>query len=364
MSLALGIMSGTSGDGASLALCSFQKRNLKILNTQTYPYRPSLSRKLTGGMDLKAPEISRLNILLGEFFAACVLKFLKSSKVSSRKVSVIGSHGHTLYHGSLDKPKNTLQIGEPCVIAERTGIPVIADFRTRDLACGGEGAPLIPFFDRAFFGRGKLRALQNIGGIANVTIAGKSQPLSAFDNGPGNCLIDGAVQKISRGRRRFDQAGGIAARGRIDPEAVRQMARHPYFRKNPPKSAGREIFNEDFIPSSLKAGSAEDLVATLTYFTAYSIHQSYQRFFLKPVSEIIVSGGGAFNKTLMNHLQALFKSVPVRSVEEYGIPAQAKEPAAFAYFAFEAFHGRINHCPEGTGAKKAAVLGKFVPVKK
>lgn len=363
MSFALGLMSGTSADGVSLVLCSFQKRNFKILNYLTSPYPPALSQQLIEGIHLKTPQISRLNILLGNFFADSILKFLKSSKVAAKNIAVIGSHGHTIYHGGSDKPKNTLQIGEPCVIAEKTGIPVIADFRMRDLACGGEGAPLIPFFDQTFFGGGKRRALQNIGGIANVTIVGKSSPLLAFDNGPGNCLIDWAVRKISRGRRHFDQGGRIAARGRVNRKAVLRMAKYPYFKKIPPKSAGREIFNEDFVPPLLKKALPEDLVATLTYFTAYSIDQSYRSFVRQSISEIIVSGGGAFNQTLMNHLKTLFAPVPVRSIEEYGIPAQAKEPAAFAFFAWEALHGRINHSPQGTGARKAAILGKFVPGK-
>ncbi len=363
MKLALGMMSGTSADGISVALCSFEEKNLKILAHQTFPYSFKLSQTLICGPLLTAPEISRLNVQLGKLFADAILKFLKKSNYVPEDISVIGSHGHTIYHGPNDQPRNTLQIGESSMIAERTGIPVVADFRMRDIAAGGSGAPLIPFFDKFFFGQSRTTALQNIGGIANVTIVGKNLPTFAFDNGPGNCLIDWAVQKMTHGRSSFDRDGKIAATGKIDMAAVKKMASHPYFKKRPPKSTGRELFNPDFIPHFIKSGlkkNSRDLISTLTYFTAYTIHQSYQRF-APPVSEIIASGGGTYNQTLMTHLKNLFSPVPVKSLDELGIPTQAKEPAAFAFFALRAIEGKINHLPEGTGATKACILGKIIP---
>ncbi len=378
--LALGIMSGTSADGVSLALASFQGRKIKVLAHQTYPYASSLRKVLMEAGNLKTPGISKLNVTLGNYFADCAVRFIKKSRQKSSKIAVIGSHGHTVWHA----PTHTLQIGEPSFIAERTGIPVVADFRMRDIAAGGEGAPLIPFFDDYFFGSGPLRALQNIGGIGNVTLVGttpvpvpnvpgsKSTPVPlnpvhlepvpklAFDTGPGNCLMDWAVQKMTKGKMSYDRGGKIAASGSVHAKAVVEMSRHPYFLKRPPKSTGRELFNASFIPRVLLKERPENLVATLTYFTAHTIYESYQRFLPPNLPEIIVSGGGALNPVLMKLLKKLFAPAPVRTIEEYGIPAQAKEPAAFAFFALRALEGKINHAPSGTGARRACILGKII----
>ncbi len=361
MKLAIGLMSGTSGDGVSLALASFQDRTIKVLAHHTFPYPFSLQKFLHGAADLKTPQISKLNVLLGNYFADCTLKFLKKCRRRPSEIAGIGSHGHTIYHGGAEKPRHTFQIGEPSILAEKIAIPVVADFRMRDIAAGGQGAPLISFFDEFFFGNGPLRALQNIGGIGNVSLVGKSvKKVKAFDTGPGNCLIDWAVQKITKGKSLYDRGGKIAARGWVDPKAIRQMAAHPYFSRNPPKSTGRELFNERFVLKSLLKESPENLVATLTYFTAFTIHESYRRFLPKKIAEIIVSGGGALNRTLMGFLKKLFAPMAVRTIEAYGIPVQAKEPAAFAFFALRALEGKINHAPSGSGANHACILGKII----
>ena len=241
---------------------------------------------------------------------------------------------------------------------------MVSDFRARDMAAGGQGAPLVPFFDRHLFGNGPVRSLLNIGGIANVAVVGRSvkNPL-AFDTGPGNCLMDWAATRVSKGRKLFDPNGSLAAKGAIDLGAVSQMAAHPYFSRNPPKSAGREIFNEDFIPKKLLKSKPETLLATLAYFTAFTIFEAHERLIFPKllVQELIVSGGGAFNRTLMGHLRALFRPVKVRSISEFGIHPQAKEPLAFAFFAWQAAAGKINHLPQGTGAKDARILGKITP---
>ena len=395
MTLALGLMSGTSADGVSLALASFQGRKIKVLANRTYPYPSALRKTLLGAGNLKTPEISRLNVTLGKCFADCAAHFIKESRQKPSRIAVVGSHGHTVWHAPSPYPLpsgervnkaaslwngvrdgHTLQIGEPSFIAERTGIPVVADFRARDLAAGGEGAPLIPYFDDYFFGGGPLRALQNIGGIGNVTLVGKSvKQVTAFDTGPGNCLMDWAAQKITKGRLQYDRGGKIAARGSVHAKIAVEMSRHPYFLKRPPKSTGRELFNETFIPRALLNGRPENLMATLTYFTAHTIYESYKRFlpspFTLPLSpkgrgkgegvEIVVSGGGALNPILMKLLKKLFAPVPVRTIEDYGIPALAKEPAAFAFFALRALQGKINHAPSGTGARRACILGKIIP---
>ena len=363
-SLALGLMSGTSADGVSAVLARFSGGGFKTLGSCTYPYKPSLASKVRNPSKLSLPEISSLNFEIGEAFANAALRLMRSRRVSAQSVAVIGSHGQTIFHAPDGRPPSTLQIGESSVIAERTGITVVSDFRPRDMAAGGQGAPLIPFFDEYFFGSGPVRSLLNIGGIANAAVVGRSiKNPSAFDTGPGNCLMDWAAGRMSRGRKHFDANGSLAARGKIDLNAVSQMASHPYFLRKPPKSSGREVFNENFIPKKLVEAKPETLLATLTYFTAFTIFEAHERFIFPkfPVQEIIVSGGGAFNRALMGHLHSLFRSVKVRSISEFGVHPQAKEPLAFAFFAWQAAAGKINHLPQGTGAKGARILGKITP---
>lgn len=360
--LALGLMSGTSCDGISAALVQFKGQTVKVVAERTTPYPKHLARTLRQGTLLTAAEISALNVTLGELFAKAALQLLKNARTPAGKITVIGSHGHTLYHGPHNTVPSTLQIAEAAVIAERTGIPVIANFRARDIAAGGEGAPLVPAFDEVFFGGGAVRALQNIGGIANVTFVGRAITTQAFDTGPGNCLIDLVTSLATRGKQAFDANGHLALRGRIDHRAVKRLWRHPYFRKLPPKSTGRELFNEQLLRqqfgSQLKRCPV-DVLATVTYFTAFSIVESYRRFFKPRIREVIVSGGGTRNRTFMRHLTRLLTPVPVHAIERYNIPSQAKEPAAFAWLALRAFKKQINHLPDTTGAKAARILGSL-----
>ncbi len=363
--LALGLMSGTSCDGISAALAQFSHTHrLTVLAERTTPYSEALRRRLKHAAELPARELSSLHMELGERFARAAVRLLQSARVAPRRVRVIGSHGHTIYHGPRDSFPSTLQLGEPAVIAQRTSIPVVANFRARDLAAGGEGAPLVPYFDEVFFGGGPARALQNIGGIANVTVVGHGLTTIAFDTGPGNCLLDLAAQRATKGRARCDLNGHMALTGRIDHRAVERLWRQPYFRQPPPKSTGRELFNDTLLRQIFgerRAQRASDVLATLTYFTAFSIAESYRRFIRQRLREVIVSGGGVRNRTLMAHLARLLAPVPVRSIEQYGIPAQAKEPVAFAFLALRAIHGRVNHLPATTGAKTACILGAMTP---
>ena len=297
-----------------------------------------------------------------------LLQLLDKVKVSPKKVSVIGSHGHTIFHNPDGNEPSTLQIGESSILAQSAGIPVVSDFRTRDMALGGCGAPLIPYFDFYFYGQGAVRAFQNIGGIANVSVVGKKvKKVLAFDTGPGNVLIDWAVNKITKGKLKFDCDGKMAKKGKIRMEIIKKMWQHSYFKKNPPKATGKELFNENFIPLFLKANLKRfpyDVLHTLTYFTAYSIALSYEKFVLPfySLEEMIVSGGGSLNNTLMEHLKTLLYPIPVLTIEKWNIPTQAKEPLAFAFFALRAIQGKINHCPEATGARSATILGKITPV--
>ncbi len=364
MPAAVGVMSGTSCDGVSAALVDFSERAFRVAAYRTFPYPAPVAQLLRSARDLNGTTLAQLNILVGELSALAILRILRNARRQPSEIAVVGSHGHTIYHGPNDAIPCTLQVGEPAIIAERTGIPVVSNFRMRDMAAGGQGAPLIPFFDHHFFGRGAARALQNIGGIANVSFVGTGIAPLAFDTGPGNCLIDAAVRRITRERQTMDRGGRLAARGRIDHAAVRRLADHPYFRQPPPKSTGPELFNESWLRRALGARWAargDEAVATLTYFTAWTIAESYRRFLPSSPREIIVNGGGCLNRTLMRHLAQLLAPLPVRSIAEYGLPPQAKEPAAFAFLGLRAWQGRINHSPSTTGASAPRVLGTITP---
>ncbi len=364
MALAIGLMSGTSCDGVSAALCVFRGRSFRVVACRTDPYPKTLAELLRRSCELPLPKASQLNVLLGELFAFSALKLLRQSRVRSKDVAVIGSHGHTFFHSPSARIPNTLQLGEPSIIAERTSIPVVADFRQRDLAAGGEGAPLVPFFDQWMFGTGAPRALQNIGGIANVTVVGRGIRTVAFDTGPGNRLMDAVVQRLTRGAHRFDPHGAMAQRGRIDEAMIRHLWAHPYFRRQPPKSTGPELFNEEWLHTIFGRRWTQcglDVLATITYFTAHSIAESYRRFIPVRLQEVIVSGGGVFNRTLMNHLTHLLHPLPIRSIAAYGLHPQAKEPVAFACLALRALRGRINHLPQTTGASGPRILGTLTP---
>jgi anhydro-N-acetylmuramic acid kinase len=363
--LALGLMSGTSADGVSAALGEFHGHSYKLHGHLTIPYPAFVVEKIRRRGALPAAEVSRLDVELGELFAQAANKLLKKTRTRASAVTCIGSHGQTLYHGPADTPKNTLQLADPATIAERTGISVVSHFRQRDIAAGGEGAPLIPYFDQFFFGAGPVRALLNLGGIANVTIVGKNigTPL-AFDTGPANCLMDMAVQLLANGQEDHDHNGQRAKRGAIDPMLAAAMIQDPYFKKPPPKSTGPELFNREFLDAhcgELLRSNPDGALATLMYFTCLTIQEAFRDhvFGKYAVSELVVSGGGAHNKTLMKKLECLFAPIPVISIEALGLPAQAKEPLAFAFFGLRCFHGQINHLPSGTGAKAARVLGRL-----
>ncbi|OGR82099.1 MAG: hypothetical protein A2902_06615 [Elusimicrobia bacterium RIFCSPLOWO2_01_FULL_64_13] len=363
-------MSGTSGDGASLALASFPGRGFRLLGHATYPYPRKLADRLQDLPALRVAEASSLHFELGRDFARAAVRFLAERRVRTSRLRVVGCHGHTFYHGPRDRVPSTFQAGETSFLAAALGADVVSDFRSADVAAGGQGAPLLPFFDEFFFGGGPVRALQNIGGISNVAVVGKelARPI-AFDNGPGNCLMDWAARKVSGGALRCDVSGRLAKKGRIDFAWVRSAAKRGYFTLPPPKSAGREIFNGSWLSPGLRAGlkkNPEDVLATLTYLTAFAIRDSYRRFLRGTAfpEEVVVSGGGALNPVLMAHLRDLFSPVPVLSIERFGMHPQAKEPLAFAFFAWRAVHGRVNHLPAATGAREALVLGKITPARR
>lgn len=358
--VALGLMSGTSADGVSAALVRIGPgRAVKVLAHRTYPFRPADRRRILALGKASAPELSEANRWLGERFAEAARRML-----AGRAADVIGSHGQTVFH---EPGRHTLQLGEPSFIAERTGLPVVADFRPRDIAAGGEGAPLVPFFDEFVFGGAPhVRALQNIGGIANVTVVGAGVRPVAFDTGPGNALLDEAVRFSTRGRQEFDRGGRIAARGRLDVALLGRLMDHPYFRRRPPKSTGRETFGRDFLLA--RAGRElqrrpADVVTTLTFLTARTIADAYARFVPHRISEVVLSGGGALNPLIRRHLEWMVFPAPVRPSTIYGIDVMAKEAAAFALLAARAIRGEPNTAPWATGARRAVVAGKILLAK-
>ncbi len=350
---AIGLMSGTSADGVSAALVEITRHKLKVLNCRTFPYPASLRRRILNAVHLTAPELSRLNFELGEVFARAALKIKERPSVT-----VIGSHGQTVWHGPQDDPPNTLQIAEPSVIAERTGIPVVADFRCRDMAAGGQGAPLVPAFDLFVFGQGPWRCVQNIGGIGNISVVGHGRLAMAFDTGPGNCLMDEAVRLATHGRQSMDKDGRLARQGRPDERLIKRLLATEYFRRQPPKSLDKSAFN---VPSRHRR--LPDILATLTLFTARSIEDSYRRFIFPKyrIQEVVLSGGGALNPVLMAHLRRLLAPVKVTTSAYYGLPVMAKEAACFAWLGLRAFQGLPNNCPQATGARGPRVLGKIIP---
>lgn len=369
----LGLMSGTSADGVDVALAQISGRGLttrtQLLSFATYPFQQEMRKRILKLFSARAEEICEMNFVLGEFMAECALKLLCQAGLSPQQVDLIGSHGQTVYHisGQDERKNSTLQIGEGAIIAARTGVITVCDFRPADIAAGGTGAPLVPYADFILFRKkGRVRALLNLGGIANVTIVPeKLEEVIAFDTGPGNMILDGLIRIKGGGRKKWDQAGQVAAKGRVDRELFGQLMNHPYFSRKPPKSTGRETFGEEFVKdlwNRARQMPFEDLMATATYLTAASIHRSFQQFIFPHfmVDEIFVSGGGMHNRTLMKIMEGLFQPISLQPLNNLGIDGDAKEALAFALLADATIQGVAANVPKATGAKRPTLLGKIV----
>jgi anhydro-N-acetylmuramic acid kinase len=359
--LAVGLMSGTSADGVTAALVEISANSIRVKRCETYPYPTRLKRRVLEAVKRCAPELSLLNFELGRSFAEAALRISRGSRPS-----VVGSHGQTVWHGPNAVPPNTLQIAEPSVIAELTGLPVVADFRPRDMAAGGQGAPLVPALDLFLFGKGPRRAVVNIGGISNISLVGNGKLWSAFDTGPGNALMDEAVRRATRGRSEMDLGGRLAARGVIDEKILKRLVAHAYFKKSPPKSLDRTTFGPALLDRYFPRISPSNLpgvLATLAELTARSLWFGILENAPDGagLTEIVVSGGGALNAHLMRRLTALFSPVRVTTTAAHGLPVMAKEAACFAWMAARALDGKPNHCPAATGARGVRVLGKIIP---
>ena len=373
-----GLMSGTSADGVDVAIIDIAGRKVQLRAFEMFPYPPALRREV---LRLCRPESARLdnichyNFVLGEVFADSVIKLCSNSRISLSSIDVIGSHGQTIYHSPRGRRygrraiRSTLQIGEPSVIAQHTGVTTVADFRPRDIAAGGEGAPLVPYADYVLFGHNRLtRAVQNIGGIANVTFipaGSKSDEIVAFDTGPGNMVIDGIIRLASDGKRNFDRDGNMAARGVVDNKLLGEMRKHPFLRRRPPKSTGREQFGAVFADQIYRRAvkkrlSDTDVVATVTALTARSITQAYRRFLPAMPDEMILCGGGAHNRTLVEMLRSELEDVKILSTGDFGISVDAKEAVSFAILAWATAKGIPNNVPGATGAEQPVVLGKII----
>ena len=376
--IVIGLISGTSADGIDAACVEITGApphvQARVLSFVAVPWpddvRAAIFRAFrpeTSGVD----SLCALNFQVAECFADAARQAATAAGVSMNRVDLIGCHGQTVWHavGPDDLVKSTLQIGQPAVIAERTGVTVIADFRARDVAAGGQGAPLVGYVDYLLLRDPQMtRALQNIGGIANVTVIPASatpEDVFAFDTGPGNMLIDDAAQRATGGAQSFDRDGLLGAQGQPDADLLAELMRHPYLALPIPKTTGREQFGRQFGEAIWQAAMARsltsvDVVATVTAFTAASIADAYARF-VGPVDEVIVSGGGADNPTLMRMLaQRLPNSRVIRS-DTAGLPADGKEAIAFAVLAYETIHDRPGTLARVTGATGARVLGAITP---
>ncbi|MCY3991112.1 MAG: anhydro-N-acetylmuramic acid kinase [Caldilineaceae bacterium] len=385
----IGLMSGTSADGIDAVLTEIVVSSgvpqMRQLGFESVPWpqrdRELIERLIAGRGATR--DVSRAGFQLGEQFASAALRVADSSGLAIDEIDLIGSHGQTVWHEVEESGavQSTLQIGEAAVIAERTGVTTVADFRVTDVAAGGQGAPLIPIFDRLFLrppaAMGGCRAVQNIGGIGNVSFLPperSSAPTVAFDTGPGNVLIDWAAARATDGALQFDRDGELAASGRCADKLVERWLTHPYYHHSPPKSTGRELFSsslaEKYCLEAAEAGlSMTDFAATVTELTAASIAESYRLFAPMPVVEMVVCGGGARNPVLLHRIKALAdlrcgrEVALVRYGDVAGVPGDedSKEALGFALLAWLAVRGEGGNVPESTGANGVRVLGKITP---
>jgi len=402
--IVIGLMSGTSADGVDAAVVRIEGAPPSLawdmLGHSHRPFSPELRAEIFACFRPETSSVDRLcrvNFALGQAFGAAALDAARDADVSIAEIDLIGSHGQTLWHEppTGGETGSTLQMGEPAIIAEMTGVPVVSNFRTRDMAVGGHGAPLVPLTDWLLLSHPtKIRAAQNIGGIANVTflpplgkniepqralrtrrkdkdflgelrsLSGSTHGVFAFDTGPGNMLIDEAARRATDGAWTYDQDGMLAAQGHVDESLLADWMAEPFFQLQPPRSTGRELFGmqraTEYWSQAMQRGlSPHDIVATLTALTVRSIEHAYRTFFPVFPDEVVVSGGGGRNHTLMAMLAERLAPAHVATSGEYGLAMEAKEAVAFAVLAYESWHRRSGNIPAATGASRAVVLGSI-----
>ena len=381
----VGMMSGTSVDGVDAALVEISgtdsEPKVKLLAFENKPYPPQVREKIFSlftPANATVDKVGYMNFLLGEIYAKSALSVIEKAGMKPEEIDVIGSHGQTIWHAPIPESPDgipvayTVQIGEGSVIAERTGILTVSDFRVADMAAGGQGAPLVPFSEYLLYRREKETILlQNIGGIGNMTVmpaGAKPRDVFAFDTGPGNMIIDAVISAVTGGEKTYDAGGETAAKGRVCNALLDILKEEPYYRQPLPKTTGREHFGVQYTEKILSWWKenpipVEDLLATVTDLTAYSIADAYERYVLPKyrASEIIVGGGGSYNATLLRFMKERFAphGVAVRTQEELGLSSDAKEAVAFALMADCCMRGKANTLPSVTGAEHPAVMGKI-----
>jgi anhydro-N-acetylmuramic acid kinase len=377
--LVAGVMSGTSADGIDVAIVRLMGRGFRtrfqLLSHKHFSYPANVRRAVLAAMNaqrMPVADLSRLNFLLGELYAEAVSK---TAREAGTKLELVGCHGQTIYHqGAPEKFLGrdiacTWQIGEGAVISERVGVPVVSDFRVADMAAGGQGAPLVPYLDYLLYRHARRgRIVQNIGGIGNLTaIPAGATPdkVMAFDTGPGNMIMDALAEQLYD--KPYDRDGKLASSGQALGTVIAEILRAPYFKKKPPKTAGREQFGREFVKwfigrcrAEKKRATGEDLLATATALTARSIGLAV-RGLGEGFSDYIVSGGGARNKTLVKMIEATLSPLKLKltTTDEHGLPSEAKEAAAFAVLAYATWNREPSNVPSATGAKRGVVLGKI-----
>lgn len=383
--LVVGLMSGTSADGIDAALVRISGQGdttkARLVLHYHHDYPPAVRSAVFALFSPECPgiELCRMNFFLGERFAEAALALLKAAHVTPAEVDLVACHGQTVFH--LPQPSerpdgsygtSTLQIGEPAVIAARTGVTTVADFRPADMVAGGQGAPLVPFADWVLFRHPeKSRAIQNIGGIANVTVlpaGGSLDSVLAFDTGPGNMIIDRLMAVLTEGQLAYDPDGRVAGSGQVNPQLLSWLMDHAFVARKPPKTTGREEFGADFTAQVLGMAKgwqieSEDLVATVTAFTAESIAGNYREFILPqcPLDEVVLGGGGSYNTTLRRMLGERLPGIRILLHEDLGVLGRAKEAMAFAILGNQTMLGLPGNVPSATGALGPVVLGKITP---
>lgn len=381
--LVMGMMSGTSADGIDVALAELHgappRLRCKLLRHASRRMPPILRTELlriAEGTACTAGEISQLNFRLGMAFADAAVSACREFRVALSRVKLIGSHGQTIFHQGRAVPflgratSSTLQIGEPAVIAARTGVTTVGDFRVADMAVGGQGAPLVPYADYLLYCDEKIgRVSLNLGGIGNVTVlpaGAKPGQVVAFDTGPGNMLMDALVSHFTRKKQKYDRGARLARQGQVNERLLKELLRDPYLKLGPPKSTGREYYGRAYFQELLRSGkkhraAPNDLIRTTTEFTVASVVDALKRFVLRKTSvqQLIVSGGGARNPLILAQLTALLSPIEVLTSSKLGVPEEAKEAYAFAILAYETWHRRAGNLPSATGAEREAVLGKI-----
>lgn len=366
----ISMMSGTSLDSIDACLLNiYDDLTFKVVDSYSLDYPIEVREKL---LDLAnnngtVNDVCFMNFVVGELFAKTANLLIEKANIKNSDIDFISSHGQTIFHIPVEKEiggintASTLQIGDISVISHKTGIMTVGDFRPKDMAAGGQGAPLVPFADKILFGLDKNRLIQNIGGISNVTVLSKDCDIFAFDNGPGNMLIDYFAQKLFN--LPFDKNGEMAAQGQLNDKWLEELLKEPYYNIKPPKSTGRELFNNDYAEKIYQSAPKNkyDVIATITALTAKIIAESYKNFILTETSvdEVVIGGGGAYNKTLLSMLQSELPSIPVKTHENFGILNKLKEAIAFAYLGYFTIMNKPNNVPACTGANMPVVMGKI-----